>query len=45
MVTEGGWKPKRSLDRESRRAKAAKIAGTAQGRNSTPRQKLLQAIW
>jgi SAM-dependent methyltransferase len=26
MVTEGGWKPKRSLDRESRRAKAAKIA-------------------
>jgi SAM-dependent methyltransferase len=26
MVTEGGWKPKQSLDRESRRAKAAKIA-------------------
>ena len=25
MVTEGGWKPKRSLDVESRRAKAAKI--------------------
>jgi SAM-dependent methyltransferase len=26
MVTEGGWKPKRSLDRASRRAKATKIA-------------------
>jgi ubiquinone/menaquinone biosynthesis C-methylase UbiE len=26
MVTEGGWKPERSLQRESRRAKATKIA-------------------
>lgn len=26
MVVEGGWKPKRSLDRSSRRAKADKIA-------------------
>lgn len=32
MVTEGGWKPKQSLDRQSRRAKAAKIAALVEQR-------------
>ncbi|HET6773860.1 MAG TPA: methyltransferase domain-containing protein [Acidimicrobiales bacterium] len=34
MVTEGGWKPKRSLDVESRRAKAAKIATLVERRRT-----------
>ena len=32
MVTEGGWTPKQSLDRESRSAKAAKIAALVEQR-------------
>lgn len=42
MVTEGGWKPKRSLDRESRRAKAAKIAALIQQRRPLEGAALLE---
>ncbi|HEX8803544.1 MAG TPA: class I SAM-dependent methyltransferase [Acidimicrobiales bacterium] len=42
MVTEGGWKPKRSLDRESRRAKAAKIATLVEMRRPLKGTRLLE---
>jgi SAM-dependent methyltransferase len=42
MVTEGGWKPKRSLDRESRRAKAAKIAAIVDQRRPLAGARLLE---
>jgi SAM-dependent methyltransferase len=42
MVTEGGWKPKRSLDRESRRGKAAKIAALVEQRRSLAGVRLLE---
>ena len=42
MVTEGGWKPKRSLDRESRRAKAAKIATLVERRRPLAGADLLE---
>jgi SAM-dependent methyltransferase len=42
MVTEGGWKPKRSLDRESRRAKAAKIATLVELRRPLKGAQLLE---
>lgn len=42
MVTEGGWKPKRSLDRESRRAKAAKIATLVEMRRPLKGAQLLE---
>src|SRR5688572_24902478 len=42
MVTEGGWKPKRSLDRDSRRAKAAKIAALVERRRPLEGASLLE---
>jgi SAM-dependent methyltransferase len=42
MVTEGGWKPKRSLDRESRRAKASKIAALVGERRTLPGADVLE---
>lgn len=42
MVTEGGWKPKQSLDRESRRAKAAKIAALVERRRPLEGADLLE---
>jgi SAM-dependent methyltransferase len=42
MVTEGGWKPKRSLDRESRRGKAAKIAALVEQRRPLAGARLLE---
>jgi SAM-dependent methyltransferase len=42
MVTEGGWKPKRSLDIESRRAKAAKIATLVERRRPLAGAALLE---
>jgi SAM-dependent methyltransferase len=42
MVTEGGWKPKRSLDRKSRRAKAAKIAAIVERRRPLAGSRLLE---
>lgn len=42
MVTEGGWKPKRSLDVESRRAKAAKIATLVERRRPLAGAALLE---
>jgi hypothetical protein len=42
MVTEGGWKPKRSLDVESRRAKAAKIATIVEPRRPLAGADLLE---
>ena len=42
MVTEGGWKPKQSLDRESRSAKAAKIAALVEQRRQLQGASLLE---
>lgn len=42
MVTEGGWKPKRSLDEASRRAKAAKIATLVERRRPLAGADLLE---
>jgi SAM-dependent methyltransferase len=42
MVTEGGWKPKRSLDPGSRRAKAAKIATLIEMRRPLKGARLLE---
>lgn len=42
MVTEGGWKPKHSLDRDSRRAKAAKIAALVEQRRPLAGARLLE---
>ena len=42
MVTEGGWKPKRSLDVGSRRAKAAKIAAIVEPRRALAGADLLE---
>ncbi len=42
MVTEGGWKPKRSLDRESRRGKAAKIAALVGQRRTLAGARVLE---
>jgi SAM-dependent methyltransferase len=42
MVTEGGWKPKRSLERESRRGKAAKIAVLVEQRRPLAGARLLE---
>jgi SAM-dependent methyltransferase len=42
MVTEGGWKPKRSLDVESRRAKATKIAAIIEPRRALAGADLLE---
>jgi SAM-dependent methyltransferase len=42
MVTEGGWTPNRSLDRESRHAKAAKIAALVERRRPLPGASLLE---
>jgi SAM-dependent methyltransferase len=42
MVTEGGWKPKRSLDGESRRAKAAKVAALIEPRRPLEGAQLLE---
>jgi SAM-dependent methyltransferase len=42
MVTEGGWTPKRSLDRDSRRAKAAKIAALVERRRPLEGASLLE---
>lgn len=42
MVTKGGWTPKRSLDRESRRAKAAKIAALIEQRRPIDGAELLE---
>jgi SAM-dependent methyltransferase len=42
MVTEGGWKPKRSLDHESRRGKAAKIAALVERRRPLAGARLLE---
>jgi SAM-dependent methyltransferase len=42
MVTEGGWKPKQSLDRKSRSAKAAKIAALVEQRRPLEGASLLE---
>lgn len=42
MATEGGWKPTLSLDRESRRAKAAKIVDLIQRRRPLDGARLLE---
>ena len=42
MVTEGGWKPKLSLDRESWRGKAAKIAALLEQRRPLAGTRLLE---
>ena len=42
MVTEGGWKPKQSLDHTSRRAKAAKIASLIESRHPLAGSALLE---
>jgi SAM-dependent methyltransferase len=42
MATEGGWKPQRSLDRESRHAKAAKISALIERRRPLHGARLLE---
>ncbi|MFO7281494.1 MAG: class I SAM-dependent methyltransferase [Thermoanaerobacterales bacterium] len=42
MVTDGGWKPQRSLDARSRRAKAAKIAALIEKRRPLAGADLLE---
>jgi SAM-dependent methyltransferase len=42
MVTEGGWKPKQSLDPASRQAKAAKIARLVESRRPLAGARLLE---